>query len=66
MAENRKIGREFKPDAGIMPRKIEISFARSMKPTGAVAVFPVTEGADPTATAGDIGPAETLAKLHTA
>ncbi|MGN6582943.1 MAG: leucyl aminopeptidase [Rhizobiaceae bacterium] len=45
-----------------MPRKIEISFARSMKPTGAVAVFPVTEGADPTATAGDIGPAETLAK----
>jgi leucyl aminopeptidase len=33
-----------------------------MKPTGAVAVLPLMEGTDPTATAGDIAPADTLAK----
>ena len=45
-----------------MSRKIEISFARSMKPTGAVAVLPVMEGADPAAIGNDVAPADTLAK----
>jgi leucyl aminopeptidase len=45
-----------------MPRKTEISFARSAKPAGAVAVFPVAEGAPLPAAAEGADPGGTLAR----
>ncbi|HVW54252.1 MAG TPA: leucyl aminopeptidase [Rhizobiaceae bacterium] len=45
-----------------MSPKIEISFSRSTKPTGAVAVLPVMEGSDPAAIGNDIAPADAVAK----
>ncbi|TAN12201.1 MAG: leucyl aminopeptidase [Rhizobiaceae bacterium] len=45
-----------------MSRKIEISFARSAKPSGAVAVFPVAEGLQFPAAAQGLDPGGTLEK----
>jgi len=45
-----------------MSPKIEISFARSTKPAGAVAVFPVAEGAELPAAAEALDPGGTLAR----